>query len=99
MEGARDGKAGPRAALISAWIGSFALTACGRAGDGPLTGYIDGEYLRVAGPLAGPLERRGCRRADAVSGGAPLFTLERENETAARREAEERLRAAEARFA
>lgn len=99
MEGERDGRAGPRAAFISAWIVSFALTACGPAGDGPLTGYIDGEYLRVAAPFAGTLQRLGVRRGDSVNASTPLFTLERENETAARREAEERLRAAEARFA
>ena len=98
MDGERDGRAGPRAALISAWIISFALSACGPADDGPLTGYIEGEYLRVAAPFAGTLQRLAVRRGDSVTAGAPLFALERENETAARREAEERLRAAEARF-
>ena len=98
MDGERDGRAGPRAALISAWIVSFALSACGPADEGPLTGYIEGEYLRVAAPFAGTLQRLAVRRGDSVTAGAPLFALERENETAARREAEERLRAAEARF-
>jgi HlyD family secretion protein len=99
MDGQRDGMPSPRSALILAWIVSFALTACNSAGDGPLTGYIEGEYLRVAAPFAGTLQRLAVRRGDSVSAGAPLFALERENETAARREAEERLRAAEARFA
>jgi HlyD family secretion protein len=88
----------PRAALILAGTVSLVLVACGPAREQPLTGYIEGEYLRVGAPFAGTLQQLSVRRGDAVQAGAPLFALERENETAARREAEERLRGAEARF-
>ena len=95
---ASERRAGPRAALISACLASLALVACGQPREASLTGYVEGEYLRVAAPFAGTLQQISVRRGDSVKAGAPLFALERENETAARREAEERLRGAEARF-
>ena len=75
------------------------LAGCGPAGERPLQGYIEGEYVRVAAPFAGTLTKLAVRRGTEVAQGAPLFALERENETASRREAEERLRAADARLA
>ncbi len=77
----------------------LALAACGSGEQRPIQGYIEGEYLRVAAPFAGTLQQLSARRGSEVTAGAPLFALERENETAARREAEERLRSAEARLA
>ncbi len=53
----------------------------------------------MASSFAGRLERLNVRRGDEVKAGAPLFALENENEAAARREAEQRLRAAEAQLA
>jgi HlyD family secretion protein len=91
--------AGSRATLIAAWIAPLAIVACTRSGEGPLTGYIEGEYVRVAAPFAGTLQQLSVRRGVQVAAGVPLFSLERENETAARREAAERLAAAEARLA
>ncbi len=84
-----------------AWAPAVALmlAACGPAAERPLQGYIEGEYVRVAAPFAGTLQQLSVRRGTQVAAGAPLFALERENETAGRREAEERLRAAEARLA
>jgi HlyD family secretion protein len=55
--------------------------------------------VRVAAPFAGTLQQLSVKRGDQVEASKPLFALENENETAARREAEERLRAAEARLA
>jgi HlyD family secretion protein len=55
--------------------------------------------VRVAAPFAGTLSELSVRRGDPVAAGAPLFALERESESAARREAGERLAAAEARLA
>jgi HlyD family secretion protein len=89
---------GSRTALAWGFAAALALVACGPAGNAPLTGYIEGEYLRVAAPFAGTLQQLAVHRGDTVKVGAPLFALERENETAARREAEERLRGAEARY-
>ena len=55
--------------------------------------------MRVAAPFAGTLQQLSVKRGDQVEALRPIFALENENETAARREAEERLRAAEARLA
>ena len=75
------------------------VAGCGPEPARPLQGYVEGEYVRVAAPFAGTLLQLSVKRGDEVAAAAPLFALERENEAAARREAEERLRAAEARLA
>jgi len=77
----------------------LALAACGERAPAGYQGYAEGEYVLVAAPAAGRLEKRWVSRGQQVAPGAPLFALEQENEKAARREAEERLRNAEARLA
>jgi HlyD family secretion protein len=79
-----------------AFLLALALVACGPKGRAPLQGYIEGEFVRVAAPFAGTLVRLDAQRGLQVQPGAPLFSLEAENEVAARREAEERLRRAQA---
>ncbi|HZR03981.1 MAG TPA: HlyD family efflux transporter periplasmic adaptor subunit [Burkholderiales bacterium] len=59
-------------------------------------GYAEGEYVLVAAPFAGALTALHVRRGETVAADAPLFELEREQETAAEREARERLRSAQA---
>jgi HlyD family secretion protein len=75
------------------------LTACGQAADHPLQGYVEGEYVRVAAPFAGALQQLAVKRGEQVTVGAPLFALEKENEVAARRQAEQQQQSAEARLA
>jgi HlyD family secretion protein len=75
------------------------VAGCAPAGESPLQGYVEGEYVRVAAPFAGTLQQLSVARGDAIAAGAPVFALERENEVAARRQAEQQLRAAEARLA
>jgi HlyD family secretion protein len=77
----------------------LALTACTNDGPRAYQGYAEGEYVRVAAPFAGTLELLAVKRGTRVNVGDPLFTLEQENEAAARREARERLRNAEAQLA
>ena len=84
--------------LISASI-AFLLAACGDRTPPYYQGYAEAEYVRVALPFAGSLERLHVQRGAQVKAGDPLFALERENEAAARREAEERLHNAEAQLA
>ena len=76
-----------------------ALVACDDRNNGSYQGYAEGEYVRVAAPFAGTLQQLQVKRGSQVKAGDPLFTLEQENEAAARREAEERLRNAEAQLA
>ena len=52
---------------------------------GTLQGYAEGEYVRVAAPFAGTLVQLDVARGAQVQAGAPLFALEAENETAARK--------------
>ena len=74
------------------------LAACSSS-EPALQGYVEGEYVRVAAPIAGTLVKLDVQRGAQVEPGAPLFTLEAENEAAGRREAEERVRTAEAQLA
>ena len=74
------------------------LAACGPSGERPLQGYIEGEYMRVGAPFAGTLQQLSVQRGDPVASNAPLFTLERENELAARKQAEGQLQSALARL-
>jgi HlyD family secretion protein len=75
-----------------------AVSGCVDDGDGVLQGYAEGEYVRVASPIAGQLARLSALRGADVKAGDPLFALEQENEVAARRQAEEQFRQAEAQF-
>ncbi len=76
-----------------------ALAACGNQSEGVFQGYAEGEFVRVAAPFAGSLQNLQVKRGTLVKAGDPLFTLEQVNEAAARREAEERVRNAEAQLA
>ena len=84
---------------VAALAACAAIAACGPRGDAPLQGYVEGEYVRVAAPFAGTLQNLAVQRGAQVGAGAPLFSLESENELAARRQAEQQLQAAEARVA
>src|SRR5262245_48087916 len=75
------------------------LIAC--SGDKPSTyqGYVEGEYVHVASPVGGRLERLLVQRGQSVADKAPLFQLEDDQETAAREQAQEQLKAAQAQLA
>jgi HlyD family secretion protein len=83
---------------LIALAGCLCLTACGPPAERPLQGYVEGEYVRVAAPFAGTLQKLAVQRGAEVAAGAPLFALESENEIAARRQAEQQLQAAQARL-
>ena len=83
---------------LIAFAGGLCLTACGPPAERPLQGYVEGEYVRVAAPFAGTLQKLAVQRGADVAAGAPMFALESENEIAARRQAEQQLQAAQARL-
>ena len=85
----------PAACPLLAAITALMLAGCEEAPRGGFQGYAEGEYVRVASPFAGNLATLVVQRGTTVRSGDPLFALENENETAVRREAEERLRNAE----
>lgn len=95
----RKTTASRRWAALVALVALVAVGACGDHGDSSLQGYAEGEYVRIASPFAAKLIKLPVRRGNHVNAGEPLFTLEQENEVAARREAEERLGNAEAHLA
>lgn len=75
------------------------LAGCGSGTPSSYQGYAEGEFVLVAAPFGGRLEKRHVNRGEQVEAGSPLFLLEQENEKAARREAEQRVREAEAKAA
>ena len=75
------------------------LAGCGAQESPAWQGYIEGEYVLLASPYAGQLEKLHVRRGGRVAAGDPLFALEAQAERAARQEAMQRLKTAEARLA
>ena len=69
----------------------WGLAGCGRSVDNQVQGYVEGEYVYVASPLAGALESLHVQRGAQVKAGDPLFALECGSEKDARDEAERRL--------
>lgn len=74
------------------------VAACDKPAGDAWQGYIEGEYALLASPYAGQLQKLYVRRGDAIEAGKPVFALEQEAERAARLEAEERLKGAQARL-
>jgi HlyD family secretion protein len=76
-----------------------ALGACTQAPAPGYQGYVEGEFVNVASPIAGRLDELAVRRGDEVAVDARLYALEAVSEAAARRQAEEQVKAAEAQLA
>jgi HlyD family secretion protein len=102
-DGAGLGAAGTRpcgrrrrsaAALLTA-----ALGACSGAQSPGYQGYVEGEYVHVASPVAGRLVKLDVQRGQRVEAQAPLFELESEQELAAKQQADEQLNAAQSQLA
>jgi HlyD family secretion protein len=73
--------------------------ACTRPAPAGFQGYLEGEFIYVAAPLAGRVEKLAVQKGAQVPAGAALFVLERSAELATQAEAADKLRAAEARLA
>lgn len=80
-------------------LAALLLGACARREPSAYQGYLEGEFVYVAAPLAGQLERLAVTRGARVEAGAPLFALEQSAEVSSMRETAERLRSAQARLA
>ena len=71
---------------------------CSRPDPHVRQGYIEGDFVYVASPLGGKLEKLAVRRGAQVKPGDTLFELENAAETAVRNEARRRLAQARAGF-
>ena len=85
-----------RAAFLAA---ACALAACSGEKPAAYQGYVEGEYVHVASPVAGRLDRLLVQRGQVIAARAALFELESEQEAAALRQAEEQVKAAQAQLA
>ena len=77
--------------IISLLLSLISLTGCSKPANDHFQGYVEGEFLRVAAPLAGQLAALPVSRGMVVQPGATLFTLEHSLESGAVAEAEQGL--------
>jgi HlyD family secretion protein len=75
------------------------FSGCSRKATAGYEGYVEGKFVYVASPQSGRLGRLSVNRGETIDASHPLFTLESEPEVSAMRQAEEILRADEARLA
>jgi HlyD family secretion protein len=74
------------------------LVGCEKPANDSWQGYIEGEFVLLASPYAGQVQKLYVHRGDTVEAGKPLFALEQESERAARTEAEQRLKTSQAKL-
>ena len=74
---------------------ALALAGCSQRTPTPLQGYIEGEFVYIAAPLAGRLDNLSVERGARVEAGSLLFTLERDAELATHSQAASQLNAAQ----
>lgn len=87
-----------------AWLSWVALAGCGLAACGESrpagwAGYVEGEYIYVAAPVAGTLGELKVQAGQTVLRGAPLFQLDDVSAKAARAQGDAQLAAATAQAA
>lgn len=83
------------AAAVAAALLVAALAAC-ESPPAALQGYVEGEYVRVAAPVAGYLQELAVARGATIEAGAPLFVLEQAREAAGVAEADQSIAAVRA---
>jgi HlyD family secretion protein len=84
--------------LVLLTFAVLALAACTRKPPAGFQGYLEGDFVYVAAPLAGRLDALTVEKGARVERGTLLFKLEQSAELAAQRQAAEQLRAAESRL-
>ena len=97
MAGAR--RAAAAIAAVAALPFALLLAGCPDKATSGYQGYVEGEFVSVASPIAGRLDRLSVKRGDDVAVSARLYALEAVSEAAAQRQAQEQVRAAEAQLA
>src|SRR5438046_8224416 len=76
--------------LVQALSGAVCLSlavffdsSCSNAPQNRFQGYVEGEFVYVASPLAGQLDSLQVQRGDRVKAGDPFFALDERAEKAA----------------
>src|SRR5437868_12583546 len=87
-----------RLVAISLVIVAF-LSSCSDPSTDRFQGYVEGEFIYVASPLAGQLETLSVQRGQQVTIGQPLFALDETAEKAAREQIKAALVLSEAELA
>src|SRR5207237_8253926 len=77
----------------------FFVSSCSNSPQDRFQGYVEGEFVYVASPLAGQLESLQVRRGDQVKTGDPLFALDSTAEKAVPDQARAAMVLSEAEFA
>ncbi len=93
----------PSTGAVRTWLGTsafllFALSGCRHPQSNKVQGYIEGEFVYVASPLAGALQKLHGQRGQQVNAGDPLFELDDVSERAARDQARAALTLSEKEF-
>jgi HlyD family secretion protein len=86
-----------RSVAISLAI-AFVLSSCSDPSTDRFQGYVEGEFVYVASPLAGQLDKLSVQRGQQVTTGQALFSLDETAEKAARDMAEAALVLSEAEY-
>lgn len=77
----------------------FVTSSCSEPPPDTFQGYVEGEFVYVASPIGGRLERLNVRKGETIRKGAPLFELEHTLESYVVMEAKEKHRQARERLA
>ena len=84
---------------VAIWLAlAFVLCSCSDPSTDRFQGYVEGEFVYVASPLAGQLDQLSVQRGQQVTTGQPLFSLDETAEKAARDMAEAALVLSEAEY-
>ncbi len=86
-------------ALPAALLAALGVAGCQPAPPAAWSGYAEGDYVYVAAPVAGRLQRLDVAAGDQVRAGAPLFALDGQTERDAADTAQAQLAAAQAQAA
>ncbi|MGH8627971.1 MAG: biotin/lipoyl-binding protein, partial [Gammaproteobacteria bacterium] len=54
----------------------YIVASCSRSAPNQVQGYVEGEFVSIASPLAGALQSLYVQRGGQVQAGDPLFALE-----------------------
>jgi HlyD family secretion protein len=80
-------------------VSLFLLAGCSKEDDGVWLGYAEADYVYVAAPAAGWVTKLDAERGAQIAAGTALFTLDTDNQTAARDQAEAAINEAEGQLA